>query len=207
MLHGDGRNRWFDKSHYIVLPSGRAALNFEHSWGDGVAVLRCFSKVYDASTAMSTLASACESDAGAIQLAVPADVAQTCAHAAEKFDEVRRSPDSILEVPDFTSQYIVSKGLGLDRCLQMAFQLAHYQLHGHSASTYERQPVGLQAWPCGDGAILYTGVGCNVPYFRQVVHGGTERRRAAQGRKQPRHFDTRGSHGLWLGPAYVCAEV
>ena len=34
MLHGAGRNRWFDKSfHYIVLPSGRAALNFEHSWG------------------------------------------------------------------------------------------------------------------------------------------------------------------------------
>ncbi|MGB1604208.1 MAG: choline/carnitine O-acyltransferase, partial [Promethearchaeia archaeon] len=55
MLHGDGRNRWFDKSfHYIVLPSGRAALNFEHSWGDGVAVLRCFNEVYDASTAMST---------------------------------------------------------------------------------------------------------------------------------------------------------
>jgi carnitine O-palmitoyltransferase 2 len=40
MLHGTGRNRWFDKSfQYIVLPSGRAALNFEHSWGDGVAGL------------------------------------------------------------------------------------------------------------------------------------------------------------------------
>ena len=37
---------------------------------------------------------------------------------------------SILEVPGFTSKYIGSKGLGLDGCLQMAFQLAHYQLHG-----------------------------------------------------------------------------
>ena len=140
MLHGDGRNRWFDKSfHYIVLPSGRAALNFEHSWGDGVAVLRCFNEVYDASTAMSTPSPVpAKAMPVQIQLAVPADVAQTCAHAAEKFDEVRRGVQtSILEVPDFTSQYIVSKGLGLDGCLQMAFQLAHYQLHGHSASTYE----------------------------------------------------------------------
>mmetsp|Transcript_13485 Transcript_13485/g.33116 ORF Transcript_13485/g.33116 Transcript_13485/m.33116 type:complete len:403 (-) Transcript_13485:13-1221(-) len=47
MLYGGsskqrGRNRWFDKSfQLIILPNGKAAVNFEHSWGDGVAVLRC----------------------------------------------------------------------------------------------------------------------------------------------------------------------
>ena len=52
--------------------------------------------------------------------------------------QVRASVEtSILEVPGFTSKYISKKGLGLDGCLQMAFQLAHYQLHGHSGATYE----------------------------------------------------------------------
>ena len=33
--------RWFDKSFtLIVTKNGHTAVNFEHSWGDGVAVLR-----------------------------------------------------------------------------------------------------------------------------------------------------------------------
>ena len=41
--------RWFDKSFSLILtPSGQAAINFEHSWGDGVAILRFFNEVYDA---------------------------------------------------------------------------------------------------------------------------------------------------------------
>lgn len=40
-LHADGTNRWFDKSFsLIVTKDGYAGINFEHSWGDGVAVLR-----------------------------------------------------------------------------------------------------------------------------------------------------------------------
>lgn len=39
--------RWFDKSlQLIVTQGGHAAINFEHSWGDGVAVLRLFEELY-----------------------------------------------------------------------------------------------------------------------------------------------------------------
>lgn len=42
-LHGDGTNRWFDKSFSLIMTGdGVAGINFEHSWGDGVAVLRYF---------------------------------------------------------------------------------------------------------------------------------------------------------------------
>lgn len=51
MLHGDKnglQNRWFDKSlSLIVCKDGTAGVNFEHSWGDGVAVLRYFNEVYN----------------------------------------------------------------------------------------------------------------------------------------------------------------
>lgn len=49
-LHGDNRglkNRWFDKSlSLIVAKDGTTGINFEHSWGDGVAVLRFFNEIY-----------------------------------------------------------------------------------------------------------------------------------------------------------------
>ena len=35
------RGRWVDKSFSLIMDgNGKAAVNFEHSWGDGVAVLR-----------------------------------------------------------------------------------------------------------------------------------------------------------------------
>lgn len=51
-LLGDGRNRWFDKSFSLLLSgNGKAAVNFEHSWGDGVAVVRFLDEVFAASNA------------------------------------------------------------------------------------------------------------------------------------------------------------
>ena len=47
---GDGTDRWLDKSFQLVVAAnGKAAVNFEHAWGDGVAVLRYFNEVYAAS--------------------------------------------------------------------------------------------------------------------------------------------------------------
>lgn len=45
-LHGGAENRWFDKSFsLIVSKDGFAGINFEHSWGDGVAILRYFQDI------------------------------------------------------------------------------------------------------------------------------------------------------------------
>lgn len=59
MLHGNQcglYNRWFDKSlSLIVAKDGTAAVNFEHSWGDGVAVLRFFNEVYKETTESSII--------------------------------------------------------------------------------------------------------------------------------------------------------
>jgi len=48
--------RWFDKSFsLIVAADGNAAINFEHSWGDGVAVMRFFNEVLKDSTEKTTV--------------------------------------------------------------------------------------------------------------------------------------------------------
>lgn len=61
-LHGDGRNRWFDKSFsVIVTENARAGVSFEHSWGDGVAVLRYFNDIYRDTTSEGALRAASDS--------------------------------------------------------------------------------------------------------------------------------------------------
>lgn len=56
MLHGDGTNRCYDKSFSIIMTkSGIAAINFERSWGDGVAVPRFQNEVFKDSSENSLL--------------------------------------------------------------------------------------------------------------------------------------------------------
>ena len=51
LLYGDGINRWFDKSFSLIVQSdGLATINFEHAWGDGVAVLRLMEEIQNDST-------------------------------------------------------------------------------------------------------------------------------------------------------------
>uniref|UniRef100_UPI00358EA458 carnitine O-palmitoyltransferase 2, mitochondrial isoform X2 n=1 Tax=Myxine glutinosa TaxID=7769 RepID=UPI00358EA458 len=84
MLHGRGGDRWFDKSlSVIVANDGNAAVNFEHSWGDGVAVLRFMNEVFQKQKV---------SPDGVLQLALqlaylrlygtPADTYESCSTAA-----------------------------------------------------------------------------------------------------------------------------
>lgn len=50
-LFDECRNRWYDKSLSVIVDKdGTAGINFEHSWGDGVAVLRYFNEIYKDTT-------------------------------------------------------------------------------------------------------------------------------------------------------------
>lgn len=45
--YGEINSRWFDKSFSLIFTKdGVGGVNFEHSWGDGVAVLRYFQDIY-----------------------------------------------------------------------------------------------------------------------------------------------------------------
>lgn len=43
--------RWFDKSFHLALSkNAKVAINFEHAWGDGVAVVRYLNEITSASS-------------------------------------------------------------------------------------------------------------------------------------------------------------
>ena len=141
-LHGSGVDRWFDKSFSLIVSSdGQAAINFEHAWGDGVAVLRFFNEVYELSTSMPLTSPVPPSiEPTKASFALPADVKKAVADAKATFDTtVGRTELALLQADFFNSKMLKTAKLSPDGAMQMAFQLAHVKMHGGTLlpSTYE----------------------------------------------------------------------
>eukprot|EP00924_Labyrinthula_sp_SR-Ha-C_P006992 maker-scaffold_8-snap-gene-6.12-mRNA-1 protein AED:0.02 eAED:0.02 QI:253/1/1/1/1/1/3/57/659 len=148
MLHGKGKNRWMDKSfQLIVTKNGKVSVNFEHSWGDGVAVLRYFNAVYqglknggdgfEPSNQKSITISSLEQ----LEFNLNDDLL-SCVRKAES--EVTKFIDSLetatLESDLFSRSFSKEVGLGADGLLQMCFQLGWYKSVGGGdvlGATYE----------------------------------------------------------------------
>mmetsp|Transcript_10075 Transcript_10075/g.12103 ORF Transcript_10075/g.12103 Transcript_10075/m.12103 type:complete len:652 (-) Transcript_10075:26-1981(-) len=142
MLHGKGRNRWFDKSfQLIVAANGKAAVNFEHAWGDGVAVLRYFNMVFNDSNSLAT-----DTDPSApksqemnpLQFDLSDSLCKIIGDAGSEADRFISSLELFTLESDLISRRFCKENkLGADGYLQMSFQLAHEKLHGKTVPTYE----------------------------------------------------------------------
>ncbi|KZC11017.1 Carnitine O-palmitoyltransferase 2, mitochondrial [Dufourea novaeangliae] len=146
-LHADGTNRWFDKSFsLIVTQDGYAGINFEHSWGDGVAVLRFFNDVKD--------------DVSKKPRFHPTDVHHIQKGAMINFKKLEFKVDNKIQntsdeqkinYKEWTNQlsidHVIFDKFGKDQCkkfgvspdaiMQLAFQLALYYQKNCVVPTYE----------------------------------------------------------------------
>ena len=132
----------FDKSiQFIVCNNSSAAVSFEHSWGDGVAVLRLFNEIY----------------AETINRPRPLIPPLSPTPLPEKLhfnlsDNLKRVLDggrqelmeranslsvNLLQYDEFGKKYLKAKQLSPDGIIQLAFQLTYYRQYKTSPSTYE----------------------------------------------------------------------
>ena len=144
LLHGNGRNRWFDKSfQLVVLPDGTSAVNFEHSWGDGIAVLRFFEEVFDEASAapVVTPSSSGKSTTNlkSVNIKIDESTKSLVAEAEAKFKSFVDSIDiALMETDAVSPAWVKENGLAVDPVQQLAFQLGYATMYdGQSASTYE----------------------------------------------------------------------
>ncbi|KAI5636156.1 choline/Carnitine o-acyltransferase domain-containing protein [Phthorimaea operculella] len=143
-LHGDGANRWFDKSFsLIVTQDGVSGINFEHSWGDGVAVLRFFEDIYAETTKKPFLSPESK----------PADSNITVQKLEFNLDDKAKHfiDNAKKEYKDWCDSlsidYILYEELTKEACkkfkvspdcvMQLGFQAAYHLLHGKYVGTYE----------------------------------------------------------------------
>ncbi|KAK3908474.1 Carnitine O-palmitoyltransferase 2, mitochondrial [Frankliniella fusca] len=145
-LHADGVNRWFDKSlSLLVSKDGKAAVNFEHSWGDGVAVLRYFQDIHKDSTMQrwihpgseksSEKASACVTK---LEFKLDEKAKNDLQRAKENYNSFTNSlAFSFFEFNAFGKNLCKAAQVSPDSVMQLGFQLAYNKLVGKYVGTYE----------------------------------------------------------------------
>ncbi|CAK8671477.1 unnamed protein product [Clavelina lepadiformis] len=145
-LHGDGASRWFDKSISLIISgNGEAAINFEHAWGDGVAVMRFFNEIFDHSTLTPTISHDSLAVVGGysdylkrIEFNLDDSVKRSISEARERYnDDISKIRVSGKEFPKMHKEYLKKKKISPDGVMQLAIQVGHYRLCGHPAATYE----------------------------------------------------------------------
>jgi carnitine O-acetyltransferase len=153
LLHGDSRNRWFDKALSLIsFRDGTAGINVEHSCLDGNTIVNF------ADALLSRTAAQHSRQSGARRQGVPAigrvefviDVgllADVLAAGASFASQAAHTATSVLWIEEFGADRAKQLRISPDAFVQMAFQLAHKRTRGHIGSTYES--VAIQQYHHG----------------------------------------------------------
>ncbi|KAF1794183.1 Acyltransferase ChoActase/COT/CPT [Phytophthora cactorum] len=137
-LVGDGTNHWFDKSFQLIIAAnGTASVNFEHAWGDGVAVLRYLNELYGDSVKYPVLKSSNQAKPKELTWAINGETKQLLNEAKKTYD--KWTSTLLVACADTPVTRAVGKqyDIGTDGLMQMTIQLAHFKLHQKFVATYE----------------------------------------------------------------------
>ncbi|KAG1048215.1 hypothetical protein G6F43_009376 [Rhizopus delemar] len=142
--HGDGRNRYFDKSlQFIVFENGKAGFMGEHSCMDGTATCRLNEYVCDG-LARNLIKHGSEQVRSSIpqpvqlQFVLNPNVEKAIETAEKDFEQlINKHEMTVLTYSAFGKNLIKKFKCSPDGFAQMAIQLAYYKMFGTSRPTYE----------------------------------------------------------------------
>jgi carnitine O-palmitoyltransferase 2 len=138
-------NRWFDKSFGLIFDqAGHASITFEHSWGDGVAVLRVFNDIFKDSTKNHFVGPETQANPDTknevkhLPFILSLESKKDVTTANKNWKELTSSLDLNYAVYDKMSRdYFKKKKLSPDAMFQLAFQMAFFKVYKTTAPTYE----------------------------------------------------------------------
>jgi len=139
-------NRWFDKSISLIFTKdGHAALTFEHSWGDGVAVLRLFNELYEDSqkhfiTPSTKEDKSCNSheEVKHLDFVFDNEIKSAADEATIKWNKITSDLEmDYVKYGDMNRAFFKKNKLSPDSMFQLSFQLAYYRLFNKTTASYE----------------------------------------------------------------------
>lgn len=145
-LFDEYKNRWYDKSLSVIIDKdGTTGINFEHSWGDGVAVLRYFNEVYkDISKTpfvhpnTATSADGVERSVKLLEFDFDARVENDIQTAIKAHQDVVGSIDmNFLKYEKLNKAECKKFKVSPDAFMQLSFQLGYYKQNKKFVPTYE----------------------------------------------------------------------
>lgn len=146
-LHGGGStlntgNRWFDKTLQMIFDTeGGVGMCYEHSPAEGPPIAAMVDHL--CKYADSVADEAVDNVDGLqnpklIEFSLNDKVKTDIKQAGSDIDaQISNLNLTVNNFQDFGKDFIKSQKLSPDSFIQMAFQLAYYQLHGHAPATYE----------------------------------------------------------------------
>ncbi|MDP2437162.1 MAG: choline/carnitine O-acyltransferase, partial [archaeon] len=152
MFHGDGRNRWFDKSFQLITTANAVTcVNGEHSSCDApiIAYLNEFAVVHEQKTTDAVLNQPRRSGFPVnppVRLLWNIDpfLLQAIENSSTRIDQAIRDVDLIvLRFKFFGKGFIKESQMSPDSFVQIALQLAYYRLHHQNPHTYETAQTRL----------------------------------------------------------------
>jgi len=143
ILHGNGKNRWFDKSiQFIVGRNGKFGVNGEHSGLDGYPVHRLIRFIYDQSASLDSeqnfVVGKSTRTPQKLKFSFNSRIQKILSRAENNFGALIN--DTLVRVVDFREfgkERIKSFKISPDAFLQLALQLSMYRLFGTCKSIYE----------------------------------------------------------------------
>ncbi|KAJ8937761.1 hypothetical protein NQ318_006624 [Aromia moschata] len=148
LLHGNGYNRWFDKSFTLCVGNnGRIGFNAEHSWADAPIIVHCWEYVIT-DELLTDRYDDSGNTVGTPALTPPAphhlnwEIGIEARAAIEKALRVAEALISdinlrIMVHDHYSKGFMKTCGLSPDAYIQMALQLAYYRDAGKFCLTYE----------------------------------------------------------------------
>ncbi|KAK6040053.1 Choline/Carnitine O-acyltransferase [Cooperia oncophora] len=145
LIGDDASNRWFDKSFSLIMDgNGQATINFEHSWGDGVAVLRLMEESYKDTnthhfvTPDTVPQPADPSMVKEIEFNLTDSLRSRISEAQKAHVTRNSSLDfATMEYCDMTKDTIKKSKMSPDSIMQLAIQMAFYSIYKEMVPTYE----------------------------------------------------------------------
>lgn len=138
---GDGSSRWFDKSfHMAISKDAKMAINFEHSWGDGVAVMRFLNETIKSSEEDTFVPSGATGAITVHSLNFALDSKSKNAISVAQETHIGRTQKlelSAKRMEGFGRKHLKPNKLSPDLVIQLAFQMAYYRQNGLFVPTYE----------------------------------------------------------------------
>lgn len=150
ILCGPAESRWCDKQQLLAYKSGEMAMNFEHSYSDGLGWARFIHEVmcdiqgkqdklpknYGPLPKMEVVDSALGMEK--LSFNISDDVKSTIATAQTNYKALQDSVDTaVLEFNHFGKNEMKKWNCSPDAAIQMAYQVAFYKLHKEMPGVYE----------------------------------------------------------------------
>jgi len=169
MMHGNGLNRWFDKSFQLIIcKNGKTGINSEHSGLDGSVIGRLLKFIANDRHNLEWRQDInIDNQITSLKFQLNKELGEVIVHAKKLFDSaVENTHVNILQFKNFGKSEIKTMRISPDAFVQLSIQLAQYKFFKRCFNTYE--PVMTRKFLHGRTEAVRTMTEASIAFVKNI---------------------------------------